>query len=77
MHWSTFRTSASYSNQRRDLIEATGLRCARVHGPVDHFGYGEGRGEVNYKHACGDFYWSAEGIEDFFSLLREPRVLDE
>ena len=38
---------------------------------------GEGRGEIYYKQAFGDFYWIAEGIEDFFALLREPMVLEE
>jgi hypothetical protein len=38
---------------------------------------GEGRGEIYYKQAFGDFYWIAEGIEAFFALLSEPRVLDE
>ena len=35
---------------------------------------GEGRGEIYYKQPFGDFYWIAEGIEDFFTLLREPSV---
>jgi hypothetical protein len=38
---------------------------------------GEGRGEIYYKQPFGDFYWIAEGIEDFFSLLREPSDVDE
>jgi hypothetical protein len=33
---------------------------------------GEGRGNIFLKQAFGDFYYLAEGIEEFFSLLREP-----
>ena len=33
---------------------------------------GEGRGTVYFKQAFGDFYYLADGIEDFFALLREP-----
>jgi hypothetical protein len=33
---------------------------------------GEGRGTICLKQAFGDFYYLAEGIEEFFSLLREP-----
>jgi hypothetical protein len=33
---------------------------------------GEGRGTIYLKQAFGDFYFLAEGIEEFFSLLREP-----
>ena len=33
---------------------------------------GEGRGNIYLKKAFGDFYYLAEGIEEFFSLLREP-----
>lgn len=36
---------------------------------------GEGRGEIYYKQAFGEFYWLAEGIEEFFTLLREPTVV--
>jgi hypothetical protein len=36
---------------------------------------GEGRGEIYYKQAFGEFYWMAEGIEEFFELLREPMVV--
>jgi len=32
----------------------------------------EGRGEIFLKQAFGDFYYLAEGIEEFFELLREP-----
>ena len=32
----------------------------------------EGRGEIFLKQAFGDFYVLAEGIEEFFGLLREP-----
>ena len=38
---------------------------------------GEGRGEIYYKEPFGDFYWIAEGIEDFFTLLREPSDAEE
>jgi hypothetical protein len=38
---------------------------------------GEGRGEIYYKQAFGDFFWIAENIEEFFTLLREPSVRDE
>ncbi len=33
---------------------------------------GEGRGAVYLKQAFGNFYYLADGIEDFFDLLREP-----
>jgi hypothetical protein len=33
---------------------------------------GEGRGTIYFKQAFGDFYYLADGIEDFFDLLREP-----
>lgn len=33
---------------------------------------GEGRGTIYFKQAFGDFYYLADGIEGFFSLLREP-----
>ncbi|MBI3836426.1 MAG: SMI1/KNR4 family protein [Planctomycetia bacterium] len=33
---------------------------------------GEGRGMIYLKKAFGDFYYLAEGIEEFFSLLHEP-----
>ena len=33
---------------------------------------GEGRGEVWLKQAFGDFCYLADGIEEFFGLLREP-----
>jgi hypothetical protein len=33
---------------------------------------GEGRGEIYYKQAYGDFFYLAAGIEEFFGLLREP-----
>jgi hypothetical protein len=33
---------------------------------------GEGRGTIYFKQAFGDFYFLADGIEDFFDLLREP-----
>lgn len=33
---------------------------------------GDGNGEIYFKQAFGDFYWLAEGIEEFFTLLR-PR----
>ena len=36
---------------------------------------GEGRGEIYYKQAFGEVYWMAEGIEQFFALLREPEVV--
>ena len=32
---------------------------------------GDGRGEIYLKQEYGDFYWIAENIEEFFSLLRE------
>ena len=32
----------------------------------------EGRGEVFLKQAFGEFYYLADGIEEFFGLLREP-----
>jgi cell wall assembly regulator SMI1 len=32
---------------------------------------GDGRGEIYYKKAFGDFYWIADGIESFFALIRE------
>ena len=32
----------------------------------------EGRGEIFLKQAFGDFYVLADGIEEFFGLLREP-----
>ena len=32
----------------------------------------EGRGEIFFKEAFGGFYYLAEGIEEFFGLLREP-----
>ena len=32
----------------------------------------EGRGEILLKQAFGDFHYLAEGIEEFFDLLREP-----
>jgi len=35
---------------------------------------GKERGEVYYKQAFGEVYWLAEGIEDFFALLREPEI---
>lgn len=35
---------------------------------------GEGRGEIYYKQAFGDFYWIAENIEEFFGLLREQTI---
>jgi len=38
---------------------------------------GDGRGEIYYKQPFGDFYWIAENIEEFFTLLREPSVGDE
>jgi hypothetical protein len=33
---------------------------------------GEGRGTIYFKEAFGDFYYLADGIEEFFGLLREP-----
>ena len=36
---------------------------------------GEGRGEIYYKQAFGEFHWMAESIEEFFALLREPEVV--
>ena len=33
---------------------------------------GEGRGTIYFKQAFGDFFYLAEGIEEFFGLLREP-----
>jgi len=33
---------------------------------------GDGRGEIYYKQAFGDFYWIAENIEEFCALLQEP-----
>jgi hypothetical protein len=33
---------------------------------------GEGRGDIWLKQAFGDFYYLADGIEEFFGLLREP-----
>jgi hypothetical protein len=33
---------------------------------------GEGCGTIYFKQAFGDFYFLADGIEDFFDLLREP-----
>jgi hypothetical protein len=33
---------------------------------------GDGRGSIYLKQAFGDFYYLADGIEEFFSLLREP-----
>jgi hypothetical protein len=38
---------------------------------------GDGRGEIYYKQAFGEFYWIAESIEEFFTLLREPSVYPE
>ncbi len=35
---------------------------------------GEGRGEIYYKQPFGDFYFLANNIEDFFTLLREQSV---
>jgi len=35
---------------------------------------GEGRGEIYYKQAFGDFYWIAENIEEFFTLLRDQTL---
>jgi hypothetical protein len=35
---------------------------------------GEGRGKIYLKQAFGDFYYLAEGIEEFFSLLHEPTL---
>lgn len=32
----------------------------------------EDRGCIYYKQAFGDFYFLADGIEEFFMLLREP-----
>jgi len=32
---------------------------------------GEGNGDIYFKEAYGDFYHIAEGIEEFFSLLKE------
>ena len=32
----------------------------------------EGRGVIFLKQAYGDFYYLADGIEEFFELLREP-----
>lgn len=32
----------------------------------------EGRGEIFLKQAYGDFYYLADGIEEFFALLHEP-----
>ena len=32
----------------------------------------EGKGEILLKEAFGDFHYLAEGIEEFFELLREP-----
>ncbi|MBI2826026.1 MAG: SMI1/KNR4 family protein [Planctomycetia bacterium] len=32
----------------------------------------EGRGEIFLKKAFGDFYYLADGIEEFFDLLRDP-----
>jgi hypothetical protein len=32
---------------------------------------GEGRGAIFFKQAFGDFYYLADGIEEFFGLLRE------
>ncbi len=32
----------------------------------------EGRGEIMLKQAFGDFHYLADGIEEFFTLLREP-----
>jgi hypothetical protein len=36
---------------------------------------GDGRGEIYYKQAFGEFYWIAESIEECFTLLREPTVV--
>jgi len=33
---------------------------------------GDGQGAIFLKQAYGDFYYLADGIEDFFALLREP-----
>ncbi len=33
---------------------------------------GDGRGTIYLKQAFGDFYYLADGIEEFFSLLRDP-----
>jgi hypothetical protein len=33
---------------------------------------GEGRGTIFYKEPFGGFYHLANGIEDFFALLRKP-----
>ncbi len=33
---------------------------------------GDGRGSIYFKQAFGDFYYLADGIEEFFELLREP-----
>lgn len=35
---------------------------------------GEGRGEIYYKQPFGDFYFLADNIEEFFTLLREQTV---
>jgi hypothetical protein len=35
---------------------------------------GEGRGTIYFKQAFGEFYYLADGIEEFFELLREPTV---
>jgi hypothetical protein len=32
---------------------------------------GEGRGNIYFKQAFGDFYYLADGIEEFFGLLRD------
>jgi hypothetical protein len=33
---------------------------------------GDDQGEIYYKEAFGEFYYIADGIEEFFGLLREP-----
>jgi hypothetical protein len=33
---------------------------------------GEGRGNIYFKQAFGDFYYLADGIEEFFGLLHGP-----
>jgi hypothetical protein len=33
---------------------------------------GDGRGTIYLKQAFGDFYYLADGIEEFFTLLHEP-----